>query len=83
VVQWYEYNRVGGNINYAVRIIRFGAALLRLSPLPKVFSPIQNKYVIWTAAYLVLRAVRPHVDEIPAVYMKVTLAGMIAALVVA
>jgi hypothetical protein len=43
VVQWYEYNRVGGNINYSVRIVGFSAALLHLSPLPKVFRPIQSK----------------------------------------
>lgn len=48
-----------------VRTIGQIAALQRMTPLPKVFSLIQNKYVVWCCAFGLLTYIRPRMDDIP------------------
>lgn len=48
------------------------AALQRMTPLPSSFSLFQNKYVVWTTAFLLLRQVRAHIDEISVSVLKST-----------
>jgi hypothetical protein len=45
------------------------AALMRMTPLPAFFRPIQSRYVLWTALFLFVRQVRPQIDEIPIAHL--------------
>jgi hypothetical protein len=59
-VQSIQYHRAGGEIlHLVVRSMVLSSALLRLSLLPKYLWPLQNKYVIWTIMYGIVRQVRP------------------------
>ena len=65
-----EYYNAGPRTFAAVRTFGQIAALQRMAPLPKAFAPLQNKYVVWTCAFLLIRSLRPHFDDIPVAYFK-------------
>lgn len=58
-----------------VRTLGQLAALQRMTPLPALLAPLQNKYVVWTTMFLLLRTLRPHIDKIPVDTFKVVWAA--------
>jgi hypothetical protein len=64
-----------GNKTFAiVRGLGQIAALQRMTPLPSSIQYycgwIQNKYVVWTTAFLILRYVREHMDDFSELLLK-------------
>lgn len=55
---------------WIVRSLGQIAALQRMTPLPSSFSILQNKYVVWTTAFLLLRYIRAHIDEFPVPFLR-------------
>lgn len=67
-----DYINEGHNTFYIIRTIANVAALQRMTPhIPKPISTIvQNKYVVWTTAFILLRYLRQNVDTIPETQFK-------------
>lgn len=84
VVQAYQYDRAGGErMHLFGRSVGLLAASLRLTPLlPKMCAPLQNKFVIWTLMYLIVRQVRPIVDHLDVVQMRLIVAALVTFLAV-
>jgi hypothetical protein len=60
-----DYFNAGSRTFAIVRTLGQFAALQRMTPLPAFMAPLQNKYVVWTCTFLLLRTLRPHIDDIP------------------
>jgi hypothetical protein len=84
VVQTLQYTQAGGErMHLFGRSIGLLAAFLRLTPLlPSFCWPIQNKYVIWTLMYMIIRNVRPVISELDVVKMRMIVAALLASLAV-
>jgi hypothetical protein len=70
VIVQIDYINAGPRTFAVVRTLGQIAALQRMTPLPKALAPLQNKYVVWTCAFLLIRSLRPHFDDIPVAYFK-------------
>jgi len=66
-----DYLTAGTRTFLVVRTVGQLAALLRMAPLPKKCGIIQNKYVVWTCMFGLVRYIRQHMDEIPVERFKV------------
>lgn len=65
-----DYIYDGPKTLWIVRSLGQIAALQRMTPLPSSFSMLQNKYVVWTTAFLLLRYVRAHIDEFSVSFLR-------------
>lgn len=65
-----DYLNDGPKTFWIVRSLGQIAALQRMSPLPSSFALLQNKYVVWTTAFLLLRQIRAHLDSISVSLLK-------------
>jgi hypothetical protein len=66
-----DYLNDGPKTFWTVRSLGQIAALQRMTPLPSSFALLQNKYIVWTTAFLLLRHVRAHFDDISLSCLKV------------
>lgn len=65
-----DYLRAGGRTALVVRTVAQMAALQRTTPLPDSFRAVQNKYVVWTCMFWLLRHWRARQDEMPVGCLK-------------
>jgi hypothetical protein len=79
LTQVIQYSQAGGErMHLFVRCITLLAATLRFSLLPSTFWLIQNKYVIWTLMYLIIRHVRPFIGQLDVSQLRMILAALFA-----
>jgi hypothetical protein len=65
-----DYMNDGPKTFWIARGLGQVAALQRMTPLPSSLALLQNKYVVWTTAFLLLRQVRSHIDDISVSVLK-------------
>jgi hypothetical protein len=84
VVQAYQYDIDGGErMHLFGRSVGLLAALLRLTPfLPSFCWPLQNKFVIWTLMFLIVRQCRPVVSHLDLVKMRSIILALLVALAI-
>jgi hypothetical protein len=84
VVQAYQYHVAGGErMHLFGRAIALLAAFLRLTPLlPSFCWPLQNKFVIWTLVYFIVRHYRPMVSQLDLLHLRCIVFALLMAMVV-
>jgi hypothetical protein len=65
-----DYMNDGPKTFWIVRSLGQMAALQRMTPLPSSFALLQNKYVVWTTSFLLLRQIRFRIDDISVSFLK-------------
>lgn len=83
VVQAIQYTQAGGEkLHLFVRSIALLAAFMRLTPfLPSFCCPMQNKYVIWTSMYLIIKHFRSNIDQLDICTLRVVAFVLLTSLV--
>jgi hypothetical protein len=80
LAQAIQYTIAGGErMHLFVRCITFTAATIRFTTLlPSFLWPLQNKYVMWTVLYGVMRHARPFIHQMDIVSLRLTLLALVS-----